>query len=200
VPPNLDLPSGTLWRLDVLASAKALPSGIPYGTTPAGSFQSFPESTPAAALTAGRTYQLVVLQDVGLPLANCLFEFGAAVGAASTDASISPAADAGSAYPVADAGQSVVDGAVAEAGAEGGAAQCTLAGGDGQGFGAPCSDTQAHSDCPCAANYCSKSPFDTQGYCSRTGCKENPGLCPPGWTCFDVSQFAPGQPSVCTKP
>jgi hypothetical protein len=190
VPPNLDLPEATLWRLDVLPNASPLASGVRFGTTPTGSFQSFPEAEPAASLTSGETYQLVVLQDVGLPLANCLFEFGLPLAEGPPlDAATGTNGDAGSAYPGRD-----------EAGAEGGAAQCTLAGADSQGFGAPCSDTQAHSDCPCAANYCSKSPFDTQGYCSMTGCKENPGLCPPGWSCFDVSAFAPGQPSVCAKP
>jgi hypothetical protein len=194
VPPNLDLPDGTLWRLDVLPSEQPLASGLRFGTTPAGSFQSHPESRPADPLTEGETYQLVVLQDVGLPLANCLFEFGAPLAEGPVaEAAVGAGSDAGSAYPSADAG-------AGETGSDGAVAECSLTAGDPRGFGAPCSDTQSHSDCPCAANYCSKSPFDTQGYCSVTGCKENPGLCPPGWTCFDISAFAPGQPSVCAKP
>jgi hypothetical protein len=76
VPPNLDLPAGTLWRLDVLASAGALPSGISYGETPAGSFQALPDQARAPALEVGTRYHFYVLRDVGLPLANCLFVYG----------------------------------------------------------------------------------------------------------------------------
>lgn len=191
VPPNLDLPQGTLWRLDVLASAPPLESGVRFGTTPAGSFQAHPPASRAEPLGDGMTYQLVALRDVGLPLVNCLFQYGAAVADAPDAAAVSmPDAAVYGPYP--------------EAGAPGDASpdteMCTLAGGDARGFGAPCADTTQHSDCPCAADYCSKSPFDSQGYCSVTGCKEDPSVCPAGWTCFDVSVFAPGQPSVCTKP
>jgi hypothetical protein len=193
VPPNLDLPQGTLWRLDVRASEPPLASGVPFGTTPAGSFQVEPESMPAAPLARATTYQLVVLRDVGLTLVNCLFTYGTPLPA--SDAGMATATrDAGSAYPGADA---AID---ASPTGEGGTAMCTLSGADARGFGAPCNDTTNHSDCPCAASYCSKSPFDAQGYCSVTGCKENPSLCPTGWTCFDVSLFAPGQPAVCARP
>jgi hypothetical protein len=168
--------------------------------------QSFPVSSPAQPLTRGKSYQLVVLRDVGLPLVNCVFEFGVPVTAA-LDAGASAGLDAGaggpgSGYPNADAAASVdASPVMGEASAgEAGPAMCSLAGGDAKGFGAPCNDTVMHTDCPCAANYCSKSPFDAQGYCSVTGCKENPGVCPAGWTCFDVSVFAAGQPSVCAKP
>jgi hypothetical protein len=34
VPPNLDRPEGTIWRLDVLPNAEALESGFRYATTP----------------------------------------------------------------------------------------------------------------------------------------------------------------------
>lgn len=192
VPPNLDLPTGTLFRLDVLANAQPVASGIRFGETPPGTFQAFPERTPAQPLVRGTTYQLVVLRDVGLPLANCLFEFGAAIAQpAQPDAALTPEtrADASADYPRADAG----------AGSDASSAMCTLAGGDARGFGAPCQDTANHSDCPCEANYCSKSPFDAQGTCSVQGCKENPTLCPAGFRCLDISMFAPGQPSVCVK-
>jgi hypothetical protein len=197
VPPNLDLPQGTLWRLDVLASEPAIASGVAFASTPSGTVQSYPESTPAAPLARGQMYQLVVLRDVGLPIVNCLFSYGTPVATAADEAIPSVGLDAGSAYPVAaDAGS---DASVSnEAGAN--AAMCTLAGGDAKGFGAPCNDTTNHSDCPCSANYCSKSPFDTQGYCSVIGCKENPAICPAGWSCFDVSMFAAGQPAVCARP
>lgn len=88
VPPNLDRPAGTLFRLDVLPSADALPSGLLYGKTPTGSYQDTPSKGAAPALEKGRTYHLSVLKDVGLPLANCLFVFG-------SDIASTPAADAG---------------------------------------------------------------------------------------------------------
>jgi len=106
-------------------------------------------------------------------------------------------ADAGSPRD-AGPGDSAADAESRSQSSEGG--MCTLSGGDTRGFGAPCDDVTNHSDCPCAADYCSKSPFDARGYCSVTGCKENPNICPPGWSCFDVSLVAPGQPSVCTRP
>jgi hypothetical protein len=92
VPPNLDLPEGTLWRLDVLPSADALASGFRYGTTPPGSFQALPERGEAPTLKRGTTYQLYVLRDVGVPIANCKFTFGEAVTPA---AGMVPAADGG---------------------------------------------------------------------------------------------------------
>ena len=76
VPPNADLPMGTIWRLDVLANQPALSSGIHYGQTPAGTFQYFPENTRARALVEGTKYHLVVLDDPGLALANCEFVYG----------------------------------------------------------------------------------------------------------------------------
>ncbi|MFO0680153.1 MAG: proteinase inhibitor [Polyangiaceae bacterium] len=75
VPPNLDKPAGTRWRLDVLASRDALGPGFSYGTTPDGSFQALPETGRAPALVAGTTYQLAVYRDVAFPLVNCLFEY-----------------------------------------------------------------------------------------------------------------------------
>lgn len=203
VPPNLDLPEGTLWRLDVLASAQPLAAGVTFGTTPDGAFQVYPKATPAAPLTRDQSYQLVVLRDVGLPIVNCTFTFGTRVAPAldaPSEAGMPTAQDAGSPYATADSGLASNEGGLPSSDGGAAPAMCTLTGGDARGFGAPCNDTTQHSDCPCAANYCSKSPFDAQGYCSVTGCKENPSVCPPGWSCFDVSMFAPGQPSVCMRP
>jgi hypothetical protein len=75
VPPNLDLPQGTIWRLDVLASADPIPSGVRYGTTPKGSFQAFPDRVRAPALERGKTYHLFVLKDVAAPITSCLFTY-----------------------------------------------------------------------------------------------------------------------------
>ncbi len=75
VPPNLDLPEGTIWRLDVLASANPIESGLRYGSTPEGTFQSFPEKTPTARLTKGQKYHFVALRDVGIMMSNCIFTY-----------------------------------------------------------------------------------------------------------------------------
>lgn len=74
-PPNQDTPAGTRWRLDVLASADAIRDGLPYGTTPPGSFQAFPEAGSAPRLVRGSQYHLFVLKDVGFPVSNCLFTY-----------------------------------------------------------------------------------------------------------------------------
>lgn len=109
VPPNLDLPQGTRWRLDVLASEAGVESGsIVYGATPAGSFQMFPQANAAQPLTLGQSYRLYVLRDVGVPLANCSFVFGdsrAAEPAAQPSAMMCDAgeADAGFGTPCSDA-------------------------------------------------------------------------------------------------
>lgn len=173
VPPNLDLPEGTLWRLDVLASAEALAPSVLYGTTPPGSFQYVPERATAPALERGKIYHLTVLRDIGIPLANCLFEFGAPIAPEPSTR---------------DAGATTSD-----AGAGG---SCTLAGGDAQGFGAACS---SNADCSCAASYCALQPGQSKGYCTKTGCSTDESLCPSGWSCFDLSRFAPGQPAICTR-
>jgi hypothetical protein len=86
VPPNLDRPSGTVWRLDVLPNADALPSGLTYAKTPQGSYQDTPEKGVAPALVVGKTYHLAVLKDVGIPLANCLFTYGSTTPPAVVDA------------------------------------------------------------------------------------------------------------------
>ncbi len=80
VPPNLDLPEGTLWRLDVLPSADALVSGFRYGATPKGSYQNTPPATPAPKLYFGKKYHFVVIKSVGLTAVNCTFELGKPLG------------------------------------------------------------------------------------------------------------------------
>ncbi|HET9953572.1 MAG TPA: hypothetical protein VFQ61_03660 [Polyangiaceae bacterium] len=77
VPPNLDRPAGTLFRLDVLASQDPIESGtLTYGSTPQGSFQVVPAEGTAPALQTGKVYQLTALRDVGVPVTNCTFVFG----------------------------------------------------------------------------------------------------------------------------
>lgn len=76
VPPNLDLPEGTRWRLDVPADGTPLESGaVRYDEVPAATSQRFPESGTPDALVPGETYYLYVTQDVGIPLTRCLFTY-----------------------------------------------------------------------------------------------------------------------------
>jgi hypothetical protein len=175
VPPNLDRPMGTRWRLDVLPSADALASGLAYGKTPGGSYQDTPVSTPALTLEKGTQYVLHVLKDVGLPLANCVFTFG------ETPAMVDAGMQAMDAAPSVDAANG--DAGVSDGGAS--------------PFGAACMED---AGCSAPTTYCAKQPGSQTGYCTVTGCKQNARVCPSGWGCFDLSMFQPGAPSICTKP
>jgi hypothetical protein len=73
VPPNLDLPMGTRWFVNVPPTAQPFSSGITYGTLPANAAQRFPAMGAPAALAPGQTYYLYVLADIGIPLTRCLF-------------------------------------------------------------------------------------------------------------------------------
>ncbi|MFO0729042.1 MAG: hypothetical protein U1E65_35005 [Myxococcota bacterium] len=178
VPPNLDRPAGTLWRLDVLPSLEPVQSGLQYGTTPAGSFQDTPEEGAAPALVPGQTYQLTALLDVGLPAENCLFVYGEPL-LGPVDAGVSLAEDAGAT----DAG-----------GADAGT---SMSGDAGSSFGIACTDD---AGCGGATSYCAKQPGASEGYCTATGCTSAPAVCPTGWSCFDLSVFQPGAPSICRRP
>lgn len=61
------------------------------------------------------------------------------------------------------------------------------------GFGDKCTDT---SQCRCGKDLCAIIPGESCGFCTRSACLGNPGICPPGWTCFDASAFQPGY-SLC---
>jgi hypothetical protein len=71
VPPNLDLPEGTIWRLDVAPTAVPIESGVVYGVVPDGASQRFPDGAPAP-LASGEVVYLYVLKDVYQPLTRCL--------------------------------------------------------------------------------------------------------------------------------
>ncbi|MEW6433612.1 MAG: hypothetical protein AB1730_19060 [Myxococcota bacterium] len=75
VPPNLDLPKGTLWRLDVPVNGTPVKSGqVKYGVKPAGVTQAFPPMDLApAALVSGKQYYVYVLADIIVPNTRCLF-------------------------------------------------------------------------------------------------------------------------------
>lgn len=76
VPPNLDIPAGTLWRVDTIAPAVPMKTGeVVYGTVPAETAQRAPAAGSAPALVGGETYLLFALADVGVPVTRCLFTF-----------------------------------------------------------------------------------------------------------------------------
>lgn len=75
VPPNLDIPVGTKWRIDVdwATGTPIEPGSVKYGVTPAELLQRVPATGAPAALESGRSYYLYVLQDVAIPVTRCLF-------------------------------------------------------------------------------------------------------------------------------
>ena len=74
VPPNLDLPGGTLWRLDVPSDKTAIASAtVVYSELGADGTQGFPEVGTPTPLQAGQSYYLYVLADIGVPITRCLF-------------------------------------------------------------------------------------------------------------------------------
>ncbi|MCA9719160.1 MAG: proteinase inhibitor [Myxococcales bacterium] len=74
VPPNLDLPEGTLWNITVPWTGDPIKSGVRYGDVPPGWTQRMPASGEAPpALVPGRTYYLYVLADYIIPSTRCLF-------------------------------------------------------------------------------------------------------------------------------
>lgn len=72
VPPNLDTPAGTIWRVDVAESSAPLRGTVTYGRVPAGAMQRVPTSGAPRALVAGERVYLYTLADVGLPLTRCV--------------------------------------------------------------------------------------------------------------------------------
>lgn len=74
VPPNLDLPPGTMWRLDALSDGPPFKSGdVRYGEVPDSTRQGFPEVGAPAPLASGQSHYLYVLADIGVPITRCLF-------------------------------------------------------------------------------------------------------------------------------
>jgi hypothetical protein len=73
VPPNLDLPDGTIWRVEVPPAAEAFRTGIVYGDIPVGGRQGFPQDGTPEPLVRGQEYYLYALMDMALPLSRCLF-------------------------------------------------------------------------------------------------------------------------------
>lgn len=74
VPPNLDLPGGTLWRMDVPSDKAAVATAtVLYGEPGPGLTQGFPEVGTPTPLQPGQNYYLYVLADIGVPITRCLF-------------------------------------------------------------------------------------------------------------------------------
>ncbi len=74
VPPNRDIPEGTLWRVDTVPPAVPMKTGeVRYGQLPAGSRLVYPESGEIAPLVSGETYLLYVQTDLMLPTTRCTF-------------------------------------------------------------------------------------------------------------------------------
>jgi len=73
VPPNFDLPEGTLWSIAVSPEATSIACETAYGAVPEGAAQRVPAEGAAPALVSGSTYFLVVLRDVAQPITRCLF-------------------------------------------------------------------------------------------------------------------------------
>ncbi|MDP2311310.1 MAG: hypothetical protein Q8P41_00280 [Pseudomonadota bacterium] len=77
VPPNLDLPDGTIWRIDVPEDGTPVFSEtVTYGQTPDGMTQQWPTSGAPEALVDGKQYYLYVAADVLFPISRCLFTAG----------------------------------------------------------------------------------------------------------------------------
>ncbi len=73
VPPNLDEPEGTIWKIDVSPDEPAIESGsVKFGEVPDSALQAFPAAGTPAELEAGKTYFLHVSADVGIPVTRCL--------------------------------------------------------------------------------------------------------------------------------
>jgi hypothetical protein len=66
----------------------------------------------------------------------------------------------------------------------------------GTSLGALCA---SDSECTGDTNYCATPPT-TPRFCTRTGCKEDPSVCPAGWTCMDLSIFLATLPAICEPP
>lgn len=80
VPPNLDTPDGTLWRIDLPPDGDPVRSEtITYGVVPEGMTQAWPaDGSAPPALELGKEYYLYVTADVMFPISRCVFTAGEA--------------------------------------------------------------------------------------------------------------------------
>ena len=77
VPPNLDRPQGTLWRIDRDHTLNPVTAdAVRYGQTPAGMTQVVPApDAQAPALEPGKRYYLYILADIAIPITRCIFTY-----------------------------------------------------------------------------------------------------------------------------
>lgn len=74
VPPNWDLPDGTLWALKAESESPPMSCGMTYGAVVDGTTQRVPaDGSEPPALTSGETYYLAVMRDLAQPITRCLF-------------------------------------------------------------------------------------------------------------------------------
>ncbi|MBK7758942.1 MAG: hypothetical protein IPI35_21605 [Deltaproteobacteria bacterium] len=77
VPPNLDTPEGTIWRVDLpWDGSPVFSESVVYGEVPEGMVQIYPETGAPAELVAGREYYLYVTADILYPISRCVFVAG----------------------------------------------------------------------------------------------------------------------------
>ncbi len=74
MPPNLDLPAGTLWRVDMPYDETPLQSGsVRYGEVPPLMRQAWPDDGSAPLpLISGTQYYLYILEDIAFPISRCI--------------------------------------------------------------------------------------------------------------------------------
>jgi len=53
-------------------------------------------------------------------------------------------------------------------------------------FGQTCADI---TQCAPPAVFCAVQPGQSSGFCTALGCEQDPGICPAGWTCMDLTSF-----------
>ncbi len=76
LPPDMDMPEGVLWRVDVPADGQPMQSGVTYGELPPTAIQRVPaDGSAPPPLERGRRYHLYGLFDVALPQERCVFEY-----------------------------------------------------------------------------------------------------------------------------
>jgi hypothetical protein len=77
VPPNMDTPEGTLWRIDLPMDGNPVSSGlVRYGEIPEGMSQSYPADGLPEALVEGEQYYLYAAADIMYPISRCIFTYG----------------------------------------------------------------------------------------------------------------------------
>jgi hypothetical protein len=83
-----------------------------------------------------------------------------------------------------DAAAPAIDAAVSDDAGAGGEASAPSA------FGKVCTTT---AECVAPTVYCAVQPGKSVGFCTAFGCDLDPGVCPSGWGCMDITPFGLAQ-------